>query len=85
MYTCVLSHFSCVILFETLWAVAHQGPLSMGFSRQECWNGLSFPLPEDLPNQGGGARSSVTPELQVDSLLLSHLDTIERLNNIKYI
>ena len=34
---------SCVQLFATLWTVAHQAPLFMGFPRQECWNGLSFP------------------------------------------
>ena len=37
---CVLSHFSCVWLFATLWTVACQAPLSMGFSRQEYWRGL---------------------------------------------
>ena len=31
------------------WTVAHQAPLSMGFSRQESWSGLPFPLPGDLP------------------------------------
>ena len=36
---------SCVWLFETPWAVAHQAPLSMGFSRQEYWSGLQFPSP----------------------------------------
>ena len=30
-------------LFATPWAVAHQAPRSMGFSRQECWSGLPFP------------------------------------------
>ena len=38
--------------FETLWTVAHQAPLSMGFSRQEYWNGLPFPSPGDLPDPG---------------------------------
>ena len=42
---CVFSHFSCVWLFVTLQTVAHQAPLSMGFSRQEYWSGLSFPPP----------------------------------------
>ena len=37
---CMLSHFSGGWLFVTLWPVAHQAPLSMGFSRQEYWNGL---------------------------------------------
>ena len=36
---CVLNHFSCVQLFVTPWTVAHQAPLSMGFSRQEYWSG----------------------------------------------
>ena len=35
-----------------LWDVAHQAPLSMGFSRQEDWSGLPFPFPGDLPNPG---------------------------------
>ena len=35
---CVLSSFSPVQLFVTLWTVAHQAPLPMGFSRQECWS-----------------------------------------------
>ena len=43
-----------------------QAPLSMEFSRQEYWNGLPFPFPEDLPNPGIEPRS---PALQVDSLL----------------
>ena len=38
--------------FETSWTVAHQAPLFMGFSRQEYWNGLPIPPPEDLPNLG---------------------------------
>ena len=41
----VLSHFSHVRLFVTLWTVAHQAPLPMGLSRQEYWNGLPFPPP----------------------------------------
>jgi len=43
---------SWVWLFATLRTVGHQVPLSMGFSRQEHWSGLSCPLPEDLPNPG---------------------------------
>ena len=43
---------SLVRLFATPWTVAHQGPLSMGFPRQEYWNGLPFPSPEDFPNPG---------------------------------
>ena len=37
-------------LFATPWAVAHQAPLSMEFSRQEYWSGLPFPFPGDLPD-----------------------------------
>ena len=44
----------------------HQAPLSMGFSRQGCWNGLPFPSPGDLPDRGIEPRS---PALQADSLL----------------
>ena len=47
----MLSHFSCVQLFATLWTVAHQVPLSMGFSRQEYWSGLPCP-PPGLPDPG---------------------------------
>ena len=54
-----------------LWAVAHQAPLSMGFSRQEYWRGLSFPSPGDLPDLGMKPMSPVAPALQMDSLLLS--------------
>ena len=36
----------------TPWTVAHQARLSMGFSRQEYWNGLPFPFPGDHPQSG---------------------------------
>ena len=42
---CVLSGFSCVQLSATLWTMACQALLSMGFSRQEYWSGLPFPSP----------------------------------------
>ena len=38
--------------FVTPWTVAHQAPPSMGFSRQEYWNGLPFPSPGHLPDPG---------------------------------
>ena len=57
-----LSH---VRLFATLWTIAHQAPLSTGFSRQEYWSGLPFPSPGDLPNPGIEPRS---PSLQADAL-----------------
>ena len=56
---------SRVRLFATPWTVAYQVPLSMGFSRQECWSGLPFPSPGDLPNPGIEPRS---PALQADAL-----------------
>ena len=43
---------SHVQFFVTLWTVACQAPLSMGFSRREYWSGLPFPSPKDLPNPG---------------------------------
>ena len=49
----------------TIWTVAHQAPLSMGFSRQEYWSGLPFPSPGDLPHPGIKLRS---PALQADAL-----------------
>ena len=48
MRACVLSCFSRVQLFATLWTLAHQAPLSMGFSRQEYWSGLPGPPLGDL-------------------------------------
>ena len=54
---------SCFHLFATPQTVAHQAPLSMGFSRQEYWSGLPFPSPGDLPDSGIKPRS---PALQAD-------------------
>ena len=65
----MLSYFSCVQLFATAWTVACQAPLSLGFSRQEYWSGLPCLSPGDLPDPGIEPRS---PELQVDSLPMSH-------------
>ena len=56
---------SRVRLCGLLWAVAHQAPLSMGFSRQEYWSGLPFPSTGDLPDPEIKPRS---PALQADSL-----------------
>ena len=58
-----LSH---VQLFATPWTVAYEAPPSMGFSRQECWSGLPFPSPGDLPNPGIEPGS---PALKADALL----------------
>ena len=52
MHACVLSRFSHVQPFETLWTIACQAPLSVGFSRQESWSGVPCPPPGDLLNPG---------------------------------
>ena len=57
---------SRVWLFATPWTVAYQAPPSMGFSRQECWSGLPFPSPGNLPDPGIETGS---PALQADALL----------------
>ena len=61
---CVLVAQTCPTL-ATLWTVAHQASLSMGFSRQGYWSGLPSPSPGDLPNPGIKPRC---PALQADSL-----------------
>ena len=43
------------------WTVAHQAPLSMGFSRQEYWSGSPCPFPVDLPNLGIKPESPASP------------------------
>ena len=63
---CCASHFSHVWLFATPWTVTHQALLSMGFPRQECWSGLPFSSPGDLPDSVIEPRS---PALQADSLV----------------
>ena len=57
-YTQVVKNTICVYalsdvwLFVTPWTVTHQPPLSMGFSRQEYWSGLSLPSPGGIPDPG---------------------------------
>ena len=64
VHPCMHAHrFSRVLLFETLWTIAHQAPLSMGFSRQEYWSGLPCPLPGDLPDPGIESVSLMSPAL----------------------
>ena len=51
---------ACSALSNSLWPHGlYQAPLSMGFSRQECWSGLLFPYLGDLLN----------PEIEPESLL----------------
>ena len=59
----VFSLCSHVWLFAAPWTVAYQAPLSLGFSRQECWNGLPFPPPGDFPNSGIKSVSLRSPAL----------------------
>ena len=72
MRVCVLSCFRHVRLVATLWTIAHQAALSMGFPRQEYWSGLPCSPPGDLPNPGIEPANAATPALQADSLPLSH-------------
>ena len=48
----VLSHFSHIQLYATLWTGVPWVPLSMGFSRQGYWSRLPCPPPRDLPHSG---------------------------------
>ena len=59
----MLSHFSESDSLATLWTVAHQAPLSIGFSRQEYWSGLPFPSPGDFPDPEIEPTSLVSPAL----------------------
>ena len=59
----MLSNYSSICLFVTLWSVAGQAPLSVGFSRQEYWSGLPFPPPGDLPDPGIEPTSLMSPAL----------------------
>ena len=77
---------SRVRLLVTPWTLAHQAPPSMGFSRQEYWNGLPFPSPGDLCNPGIEPRS---PALQAGALTseppekpMTNLDSILKSRDI---
>ena len=73
LYILLLIYYSHVRLFVTPWTVAHQAPLSIGFSRQEYWRGLPCPPPGGLPDSGIEHISLASPALQAGSLPLSHL------------
>ena len=60
LFACVLSH---VWVLSTPWTRAYQAPLSMRFSRQECWSGLPCPTLRDLLNPGMEPESSASPAL----------------------
>ena len=73
MHTCRPSSFSRVQLFATLWTVACQAALSMGFSRQKYWSGLPALFQGILPTQGSNPRLLHLLHWQADSLPLCHL------------
>ena len=74
----VLNAQSC--LFVTPRTLAHQ-PLSMGFSRQECWSGLPFPSPGELPDQGSNPSLLHCRQILYH---LSHQEVICRINELYF-
>ena len=66
MHACMLSHFSRVRLYATLWTTDYQAPLSAGFFRQGYWSGLPFPSP---PSQLHFSNNSVSLRTQQEKLL----------------
>ena len=75
MCVCV---YSVVSDFTTPWTSECQAPLSMRFSSQEYWIGLSFPPPQDVPDPGTEATSLVSPAL-ADGFFFYHCATWEAL------
>ena len=82
----MLSHSESLALFD-LWTIAHQAPLSLGFSRQGYWSGFPFPPPGDLPNPGiepssselaGGFYATEPPGKPIDYVLWT-LEAIQRI------
>ena len=71
-----VSSLNCARFLTTPWTVAHQAPLSRGFSRQEYWGGLPCPPPGDLSNPGIETASLASPVLQVNSFPLRHLGSL---------
>ena len=70
VYVCYI--LSCVQLLTTSRTFTHQGPLSMGFPKQEYWSGLPFPSPRAVPSPGFKIASSANSALHMDSLPLRH-------------
>ena len=71
IHVCMLSCFRHVQLFESLWTIACQAPLFMGFSSQEYGSGLLFPTPGNLPNLEIKPKFLVSLHWQVGSLSLA--------------
>ena len=65
---CCVCSVSRVQIFVTPWTVAHQAPLSMGFSRQEYWSGLPCTPPGNLPDPGIEPVSPTSLAFQADAL-----------------
>ena len=62
-YCLILVTHPCLTICVCVSSVAHQAPLSMGFSKQKYWSGLSFPTPGDLPDPGIKPVSLASPAL----------------------
>ena len=78
----LLSCFSLVQLFATLWTIAHQAPLSTGFSRQEYWSGMPCPSLGDPPHPGTESTSLPFPALAGGFFTTS--STLEALIHVQY-
>ena len=83
MCVCILSRFSCVRLFVTLWTVALQAPLSMGFCRQEFWSGMPCPPPGDLSEPGIEPVSLMSPALAGGFFISSATWKVENMKQIR--
>ena len=81
MCACMFSCFSGVWLFPTLWTVAHQAPLSMGFSRQAYWSGLPSLLQGIFETQGSNPHLLDFRTYCIKICLLSRCHVIYRLEH----
>ena len=71
-----VSHSVVPISLRHPQTIARQGPLSVGFSKQQYWSGLPFPSPEDLPTQG------LNPSLLHYKQILYHLSYREVIRSL---
>ena len=70
---CCLVARLCPTVCDPTDCIACQAPVSMGFSRQECWSGFPFSSPGDLSHPGIELTAlAMSPEWQMDSLPVSH-------------
>ena len=70
-----VSHLAVSDSLQSQWTIAHQAPLSMGYSTEEYWSEMSFPSPGDLPDPG---IKPEPPELQADSFLSEPLESPQK-------